>query len=183
MEYRCVAASVAEFIQQLAMCYIARGYYFYVAGRIPEDEDPAKTDAKIIAQYRIGVSKWVRARRMNAGLANVHHLRCGRFFVIIVNHGEQPFFAAEASQLRDVRVSPIRFMGYSIGCRQACHGGAFQVSVRIHHETYRELKDRFERKCAQAEVLPSIAMGKPVIAFRMGFSYPQSLPGPTTRHS
>src|ERR1022692_2875951 len=38
-------------------------------------------------------------------------------------------------------------------------------------------------KCAQAEVLPSMAMGQPVMALRIGFSYPQSLPGPTAPHS
>ena len=91
MAYRYVAVSVAGFVQQLAVGYIARGYYFYVAGRIPENKDPARTDAKIMAQYGIGVSKWVRARRKKAGLANVHYLRYERFFVLIANHGEQPF--------------------------------------------------------------------------------------------
>jgi hypothetical protein len=152
MAYRWVAASVAGFVQQLAVGYIARGYYFYVAGRIPENKDPARTDAKIMAQYGIGVSKWVRARRKKAGLANIHYLRYERFFVLIANHGEQPFFADEASQLRDVRVSPIRFRGYAIGCRQARHGGAFHVSVRIHRETYRQLKSRFERMSVQRSV-------------------------------
>jgi hypothetical protein len=136
---------VAGFIQQLAVCYVSRGYYFYVTGRIPDHKDPAHTDAKIIAQYGIGVSKWVRARRKRQGLANVHYLRYGAFFVLIANHGEQPFFAAEAKQLKDIRVYPICFMGYSIGCRQSSRGGAFHVSVRIRQESYRELKNRFER--------------------------------------
>ena len=152
MAYRCVAASVAGFIQQLAVCYVARGYYFYVTGRIPEDKEPARTDEKIMVQYGIAVSKWVRARRKKTGLANVHYIRYGQFFVIIANHGEQPFFTAEASQLRDIRVSPIRFMGYSIGCRRARQGGLFHVSVRIHQEAYRELKVRFERMAVQRSV-------------------------------
>ena len=85
MTYRCVAASVAGFVQQLAVCYIARGYYFYVTGRIPEDKDPALTDEKIMSQYGIGVSKWVRARRKKEGCASVQYLRYGRFFVIIAS--------------------------------------------------------------------------------------------------
>ena len=46
MAYRCVATSVAGFIQQLAVGYVARGYYFYVTGRIPDHKDPAHTDAE-----------------------------------------------------------------------------------------------------------------------------------------
>ena len=135
---------MAGFIQQLAVCYIARGYYFYVTGRIPDYKDPASTDTKILAQYGIGVSKWVRARRKKAGLANVHYLRFGRFFVLIANHGEHRFFTDEARQLKDIRVYPLHFMGYSIGCRQCSRDGVFHVSVRIQQEFYRELKNRFE---------------------------------------
>lgn len=152
MAYRCVATSVAGFVQQLAVGYVARGYYFYVSGRIPDQKDPAHTDEKIIAQYGIGVSKWVRARRKRQGLANVHYLRYGPFFVLIANHGEQPFFTAEAKQLKDIRVYPLYFMGYSIGCRQSSRGGGFHVSVRIHQESYRELKDRFERSAVHRSV-------------------------------
>ncbi len=32
MEYRCVAGSVAGFVQQLASCYLPHGYWFYVSG-------------------------------------------------------------------------------------------------------------------------------------------------------
>lgn len=152
MAYRCVAASVAGFVQQLAVCYVARGYYFYVTGRIPEDKDPARTDEKIIEQYGIGVSKWVRARQKKEGLARVQYLRHGRFFVIIATHGAQPFFEAEANNLKDVRISPICFMGYSIGCRQRAPGGLFQVSVRIHRNSYLELKERFERNAIHRSV-------------------------------
>ena len=67
MEYRWVAASSAGFVQQFAVCYVARGYWFYVTGRIPERKDPAKTDAKIISQCGLDVSKWTRARQKKAG--------------------------------------------------------------------------------------------------------------------
>jgi hypothetical protein len=59
LQYRCVARSVAGFVQQLAVGYIAKGYYFYVSGVIPAGKDPAKTDRKIIEIYGISVSKWM----------------------------------------------------------------------------------------------------------------------------
>src|SRR5437870_4201373 len=37
--YRCEAATIAGFIQQLAVGCIARGYWFYVAGYIPPYKD------------------------------------------------------------------------------------------------------------------------------------------------
>ena len=38
MEYRCVATSVAGFVQQLVSCYLPHGYWFYVSGIIPPGE-------------------------------------------------------------------------------------------------------------------------------------------------
>ena len=135
MAYRCVATSVAGFVQQLAVGYIAHGYYFYVRGYIP--------DHKIIAQYAVDLSKWSRSRRKKAGHASVQYLRYGRFYVILATHGEHPFFAAEAKQVRDFRKHPLYFMGYSVGCRGARGGGARHASVRIQRELYQELKAQF----------------------------------------
>ena len=56
MAYRCVATSVPGFVQQLAVAYVAHGYWFYVTGRVPESKDPATVDRKIIRQYGIDVS-------------------------------------------------------------------------------------------------------------------------------
>ena len=123
MAYRYVATSVAGFVQQLAVGYIAHGYYFYVRGWIPETKDPANTDQKILAQYGIAISKWTRNRRKKEGQANVQYLRHGHFYVILATHGDHPFFAAERKQIRDFRRSPLHFMGYSIGCRRS-RGGA-----------------------------------------------------------
>ena len=106
MAYRYVATSVAGFVQQLAVAYVANGYWFYVKGWIPETKDPAKTDAKIIAQYGLDVSKWTRSRQKQAGHASVQYLRHGRFYVIVATHGEHPFFAAEGKQIRERRRSP-----------------------------------------------------------------------------
>jgi hypothetical protein len=51
MQYRCEATSVAGFIQQLAVGYLARGYLFYVTGRVPEGKDPKRLDEKLITKY------------------------------------------------------------------------------------------------------------------------------------
>jgi len=152
MVYSCEATSVAGFVQQLAVAYVAHGYYFYVTGRIPDRKDPARTDAKLIAQYGIDVSKFVRARRKQAGLANVQYLRFNDFFVLIANHGEQPFFEAEARQLRDIRVNPLHFMGYSISVRPERGGGKNHVSVRIQQQVYGELKARFQNAALHRSV-------------------------------
>ncbi len=145
MAYRCVAASVAGFVQQLAVGYIAHGYYFYVRGHIPDHKDPAATDHKIIAQYAIDLSKWSRSRRKKGGAASVQYLRYGRFYVILATHGEHPFFAAEAKQVRDIRKHPLYFLGYSIGCRRARGGGAHHASVRIQRGLFQELRAQFGR--------------------------------------
>ncbi len=144
MAYRCVATTVAGFIQQLAVSYVANGYHFYVAGRVPDHKEPAHCDQKIIAQYGIDVSKWTRSRRKKQGYANVHYLRYDRFYVIVASCGKHPFFAAEAKQLRDIRDYPIHFRGHTIGYRRARNGRSFHVSVRIDRELYRELKWHFE---------------------------------------
>ena len=51
MAYRCVATSVAGFVQQLAVSYVAHGYYFYVKGWIPERKTPARIDEKLVSKY------------------------------------------------------------------------------------------------------------------------------------
>lgn len=144
MLYRCVATSIAGFVQQLAVGYVTNGYYFYVTGRIPSTKDPLKTDEKIILQYGIAVSKWTRARRKAAGKAKVQYLRFDRFYAILATHGEHPFFAAEAKQIRDIRKHPLHFMGYSIGCRRGHHDRRLHASVRIHRNRFQELKARLE---------------------------------------
>ncbi len=143
MSYRCVATSVAGFVQQLAVGYISNGYYFYVAGVIPSNKPATKVDRKILIAYDIAISKWTRARRKRAGQANVQYLRHGRFYVIIATHGVHPFFSAEATRLRDVRKTPILFENYSIGCRRERGGGAYHASVRINRDHLRELKAKF----------------------------------------
>ena len=110
-EYQHACVSVAGFIQQLAVSYVAKGYWFYVCGVVPERKDPAKTDRKIMAQYGVGISKWARARKKKAGQANLHYLRHERFWVVIATPGESPFFAAEGQGVRDIRETPLCYHG------------------------------------------------------------------------
>ena len=142
MAYRWVATSVAGFVQQLAVSYIANGYLFYVTGRIPEGKDPARTDAKLIAHYGLDVSKWTRARQRKQGQASVQYLRHDRFFVLVATHGQHAFFAAEGKRIRDFRRQPLHFHDYAIGCRQG-RDGKWHASVRIAREPFAELKQRF----------------------------------------
>src|SRR5262245_15327111 len=78
-ENRYAAATLEGFIQQLAVAYVKNGYYFYVTGRVPDGKDPVAIDRKLIDRYGAGISKWARARRKRAGLANIQYLRFERF--------------------------------------------------------------------------------------------------------
>lgn len=135
-QYRCEAGSLGGFLQQLSVSYITRGYWFYVTGFIPERKDPLAVDAKLIERYELGLSQWARARRKQAGLANLQYLRFGRFFVLIATYGKHPFFEVEAVSIRDVRRVPIKFAGYSVSCKRG------HPSVRIEPDEYLRLKAR-----------------------------------------
>lgn len=132
--YRCRAVLLPAFIQQLAVAYVAHGYWFYVKGWIPPSKDPEAVDRKLIEKYGIDISKWERARRKKAGLANLHYLRHGRTFILISTHGQHRFFKDEARQIRDIRRVPFKLGGYSVSHRNG------HASVRIDQETYRRLK-------------------------------------------
>ena len=131
---RAEATSLAGFIQQLAVCLVGRGYWFYVLGTVPAGKDPTTIDAKLVHRYRADASKWARLRRKRAGLANVSYLRLGRTFVLVATHGLGEFFDEEGAAVRDARREPIKVGGYAVGYR----GG--HVSVRIDLARYRQLK-------------------------------------------
>ncbi len=141
-QHECV--TLAGFIQQLAVAYVAKGYWFYVSGVIPERKDPARTDRKLMTQYGIGISKWARARKKKAGQANLHYLRHERFWVVIATRGEGVFFEAEGDRVRDIRESPLCYCGYSVSYRRGRGGGRWHASVRIERRQYLELKAYFE---------------------------------------
>lgn len=134
MQYRCEATSVAGFIQQVAVGYLARGYYFYVPGRVPEHKDPQAVDRKLVEKYGVDVSRWERVRRKRLGLANVQYIRHDRFFLLMATHGQHRFYEEEAGQIRDARRTPIRFAGYSVSHRNG------RPCVRIEVNEYRLLK-------------------------------------------
>jgi len=133
-EYRCVTGSIAGFIQQLAVSYVGRGYWFYVCGRVPDGKDPSSMDAKLIERYGIDLTKWSRARRKRAGLANMQYLRHGRFFVLLSTHGRHPFFDSEKLCIRDVRRTPVKYGGYAVSYRDG------HPHVRIERREYLRLR-------------------------------------------
>ena len=58
MNYRYLTHSIGGFIQQLAVCYLQRGYWFYVTGDIPPGKDPALIDRKLRAKYETDPSNY-----------------------------------------------------------------------------------------------------------------------------
>jgi hypothetical protein len=135
--YRCEATTLEGFVQQLAVGYVSRGYWFYVTGFIPAGKDPYAVDEKLVSRYGLAISKWARARRKQTGAASVQYLRFRRYFVLIATHGRHRFFDEEGTNVRDVRRSPIRAGGYSVGYR----GG--RPHVRIDREEYLRIKSYF----------------------------------------
>ena len=115
MEYRCVATSVAGFVQQLVSCYLPHGYWFYVCGIVPKEKDPRTVDLKLLEQYGIGISRQSRARRKAVGNRQrpLHPLStpipaCWQPTAII------RFSKKKTQNIRDARHVPIKFAGYSI---------------------------------------------------------------------
>jgi hypothetical protein len=134
MEYLHEARSVEGFILQLAVSYVAHGYFHYAAGSVPEGKDPRSVDEKLLRLYDVPISKWARARRKRAGLGNVQYLRHDRFFVLLGTEGPHEFKQREGGILRDLRERPVHYAGYSVSFR----GG--HASVRIALAEYKCLK-------------------------------------------
>jgi hypothetical protein len=137
MKYRCEATSIAGFVQQLAVAYIGRGYFFFVLGEIPLKKDPSVIDERLVEKYGVEIGKTARARRKASGFANIQYLRFERSFVLLATHGKHRFFDREGSLIRDARELPIKFGGYSISYR----GG--HPHVRIEQRQYLDLKAYF----------------------------------------
>ena len=139
-EYNCEATTVEGFIQQLAVCYVGRGYWFYVTGFIPPDKDPRTVDEKLISRYGIDISKWARARRKQTGQASVQYLRFRQFFVLLATPGNHRLFIEEAGRIQDVRSVPIVVSSYSVSSR------AGRVHVRIERNEYLRIKSYFSEE-------------------------------------
>ncbi|BDC49810.1 hypothetical protein F183_A21260 [Bryobacterales bacterium F-183] len=136
MEYRCEAANVTGFIQQLAVAYVTRGYFYYVLGQVPEGKDPRHVDEKLVRKYGIEMNKGARCRRKALGYANLQYVRYKRSFVLLATEGKHEFFQSEAGQVRDVREMPIKLFGYSVSHRNG------RTCVRIEQRLYLGLKAR-----------------------------------------
>lgn len=143
--YRCVAASVEGFVQQLAVSYLRHGYWFYVCGWTPDGKDPRAVDAKLVDLYGIDVTKWARAWRKAQGRASMQYLRHGRYFLLLATHGEHEFFERESGQIHDARRTPIKFAGYSIS-----HRGT-HAHVRIEQSVYLGRKAFLEELAAHRD--------------------------------
>lgn len=150
--YKWEATTLEGFIQQLAVAYIARRYFFYVTGRVPQRLAALEHDRRLLQKFDVARSKWSRYRRTKRTgpdgrpLANVQYLRYRDFWVLLATSGYHRFFQehtqptdagiANIRQYKDVREAPIVYGGYSLG-----HNG--KASVRISRPAYRELKGHF----------------------------------------
>jgi hypothetical protein len=188
--YRAETTSVGGFIQQLAVSCVGKGYFFYVAGSIPEGKDPHAIDQKLLDRYGIDISKWARVRRKRAGLANLRYLRFQRFFVLLATHGQHPFFDEEAACIRDIRRTPIKFAGYAVSYR------AGHPHVRIEQEEYKQLKAYFlniavhrslvtmERELAQVHHEPYAPVRRQLLCILRAVNQARKTAGftPVTKH-
>lgn len=147
--YKCEATTLEGFIQQLAVAYVARKYFFYVTGCVPARLSAAEHDERMLAKFEVARSKWSRYRRRQQlgpdgfPLANVQYLRYRDFWVLLATSGHHHFFVEHhqadvrgGRQYRDVREQPICFGGYSIGWRG-------RVTVRLTVPAYRQLRTHF----------------------------------------
>ncbi len=148
MIYRCVATSLAGFVQQVATAYLPHGYWFYSQGFVPMGKNPEAVDTKLITKYGAALSKWQRARRKRAGMANIQYLRFERTFLVMATKGLHPFFEEEAAAIRDTRKVPIRIGGYSISVRKG-PDGRLHSHVRIDRDPYTELMAHYLAQVAR----------------------------------
>jgi hypothetical protein len=151
-KYKWEATTLEGFIQQLAVAYVARGYFFYVAGQVPKRLSAAEHDRRLLLKFDVAKSKWSRYRRTRRTgpdgrpLANVQYLRHRDFWVLLATAGHHSFFAEHQRprkgqrdgerQYRDVRETPIVYGGYSVSWRE-------RTSVRISPRAYSDLKAHF----------------------------------------
>ncbi|REJ87826.1 MAG: hypothetical protein DWQ34_24595 [Planctomycetota bacterium] len=157
MEYRYLTTSPEGLVQQLAVCYLRHGYWWYVTGRIPAGKDLLAVDQKLLDKYGIAISERERSRRKRAGLANMQYLRYDDWFILVATAGHHPFKPAERNQIRDCRRQPIRFAGYSIsyrrsGVKNPGQPQKWHASVRIAPDVYKQLKAHFLERAMHRNV-------------------------------
>lgn len=136
MSYHYLTHSVGGFIQQVAVCYVQRGYWFYVTGRIPVQKDPLQIDRRLLEKYEIDLSKYQRCRRKKAGIAGIQYIRYEETFLLLATQGAHPFFRNE-HPIQDARRVPIRLFSYAISSKNG------HALVRLDQETYRDWEAYF----------------------------------------
>ena len=105
---------------------IAKGYRYYFIGKVKPGKDPRAIDQRMIDNYSANLPKWTRERRKRAGKANFRYIRYGETFFLLATEGEaQTLWREDRSRIRDLRVTALRFSGYSISFRQ---GGNAKLS-------------------------------------------------------
>ena len=174
-KYQWIATAPEGFVRHLVANYLPHGYRFYLSGSTKPSRDLAQFDRIIQQKFRYQMSRSERNRRKNArgpdgmplGLANVHYLRYGRFWILLCTKGTHRFFDEHVkrdkwgnitkSYFRDVHRDPIFFDGYSI---RVVEGGYFprykwkdpgkperdtrsRVRVRIAEDMFRAMKADF----------------------------------------
>jgi hypothetical protein len=117
--YRCVASSPEGLVQQVAVCYLRHGYWFYVTGRINSNKDPTSLYEKLIDKYGIDINERERADRKRRGLANMQYIRYQTWFLLMATQGHHLFKQQERRQIRDCRRHQIKFEGFSISYRRS----------------------------------------------------------------
>ena len=103
---RHVATSPEGYVQQVAVCYLRHGYWFYVTGRIPARKDANAVDRKLIAKYEIDITERQRAYRKQRGLANMQYIRFDRWFLLLITDGHHPFKQEEKTKSAIVAATP-----------------------------------------------------------------------------
>ena len=154
--YRCEATSLQGFIKQLAVTYVGRSRcFFYVTGSVSPRLSPAEHDRRLIDKYSVDISRFTRSRRKRAGIAPVHYLRYGSFWVLLCGKGKHRFFDSHrhfdagagdrVPMYRDLRKEPLKVWF-------DCHGErlAYAISysndkarVQIERRSYLVLKSYF----------------------------------------
>ena len=158
MIYHYLATSPEGFVQQLATCYLTHGYYFFVQGVVPPGKDPRQVDRKLLEKYEIALTSAQRYYRKRQGRASIHYLRHEYQWIMVATHGVHRWWDEHhdedrhRSQVKDARLVPIHFLGYSIRIRkgnflrkrleepQARVDGRLRVRVLIGAKSYRLLK-------------------------------------------
>lgn len=139
----CVARSLRGFVQQIAVGFLAKGYRYYVTGKIPAKKlgkpgEICASDLKLIGQYGANQSPKVRsAEKTQHGRAGLVYIRWNTKWVMLATPGEHPFFLAEGEAVRDIHIDPLLIYGYVISKRNG------YTLVDMKDSAFKNIKERF----------------------------------------